>query len=263
MRGQWRTAWIGLSPLVAMLIATLPIATLTVGVSCAAEGSSAAHGDGKGSAAPAEGGDHASSKGAGGEGAAGGAKGEAHPSSGGDGKSPQAGSTERSEPAKDTAPPVQNGKDAADTNVHVEPVRRVLDRKNRPGENNPASRTPGTQGLTRRLSPPAQAPVHNSIGVAVPPPAHVEPRVGTHVPTAVPHLPSAAPPGPGNVATRPLTKPEVPNRPIANPIVTPPAANRGAINGTGMARRNAGPPRIGGPAASVAGINGTTIRSKH
>jgi hypothetical protein len=257
MRGQWRTARIGLSLLVAMLIATL-----TVGVSWAAEGFSAAHGDGKGSAAPAEGGDHASSKGAGGEGAAGGAKGEAHPSSGGDGKSP-AGSTERSEPATDTASPAQNGKDATDTNVHVEPVRRVLDKKNRPGENNPASRAAGTQGLTRRLSPPAQAPVHNSIGVVVPPPAHAEPREGTHSPTAVPRLPSAAPAGPGNVATRPLAKPEVPNHPMANPIVTPPVANRGAINGTGVIRRNAGPPRIGGPAASVAGINGTTIRSKH
>jgi hypothetical protein len=257
MRAQRRTAGIGLSLLIAMLVATL-----AVGAACAAEGSSAAHGDGKSSAAPAEGGDHASSKGAGGEGANGGAKGEAHPSSGGDGKSPQAGSAGGSEPAKDAAPSVQSGKDAGDTNIHVEPVRRVLDKKNKPGENNPASRAPGVPALTRRLSPPPQTPVRNSIGVAVPAPA--QPREGTHLPTAVPHLPSATTPlGPGNVSARPLAKPDVPNHPMASPIVTPPGANRGAINGTGVTRRNVGPPRIGGPTASVAGINGTAIRSKH
>jgi hypothetical protein len=258
MRALWRCAGSDLSPLVAVLIATL-----TIGAAYAAEGSSAPDGDGKASAAPAEGGDHASSKGAAGEGANGGGKGEAHPSSGGEGKSPQAGSTERSEPAKDAAPPAQNGKDAADTNVHVEPVRRVLDKKNKPGENNPASRMPGAQGFARRLSPPPQAPVHNSIGIVVPPPAHVEPREGTQLPTAVPRLPSATTPGLGNVAARPPAKPEVPNHPMANPVVAPPAVNRGAINGTGVARRNVGPPRVGGPSASAAGINGTAIRSKH
>jgi hypothetical protein len=236
------------------------IATLAVGTAYAAEGSAAAHGDGKSSAAPAEGGDHASSKGAGGEGANGGAKGEAHPPSGGEGKGPPAGSSERNETPKDTAPSIENGKDAADTNLHVEPVRRVLDKKNKPGENNPASRPPGVPALTRRLSPPS-APLRNSIGVAVPAPARAEP----HPPTAAaPRLPSATTsPGPGNLSARPLAKPEIPNHPMASPIVTPPAANRGAINGTGVVRRNVGPPRIGGPTASVAGINGTTIRSKH
>jgi hypothetical protein len=259
MRAQRRTAGIGFLSLVAVLVAVL-----ASGAARAAEGSLAGHGDGKTSAAPAESGDHASSKGAGGEGTNGGAKGEAHPSSGGEGKGPPAGSTERSEPAKDTAPSVQNGKDATDTNVHVEPVRRVLDKKNKPGENNPASRTPGVPVLTRRLSPPPAAPVRNSIGVAVPAPAHVEPREGTHLPTPVPLLPSATTSlGPGNVSARPLAKPDVPSHPMAGPIVTPPAVNRGAINGTGVARRNVGPPRIGGPTASVAGINGTAIRSKH
>jgi hypothetical protein len=254
MRAQWRTAGTGLSLVVAMLVAGL-----MVGAAYAAEGSAAAHGDGKGSAAPVEGGDHASSKGAASEGANGGAKGEAHPPSGGEGKGPPAVSSERGETPKDTAPSMQNGKDAADTNVHVEPVRRVLDKKNKPGENNPASRPPGVPTLTRRLSPPP-APLRNSIGVAVPAPARAEP----HSPTAAPRQPSAtASPGPGNVSARPPAKPEVPNHPMASPIVTPPAANRGAINGTGMVRRNVGPPRIGGPTASVVGVNGTTIRSKH
>jgi len=255
MRARCRGAGTDLSLLGAVLIATLAI-----GAAYAAEGSSAAHGDGKGSA-PAENGDHASAKGAGGEGA----KGESQPSSpGGDGKSPQAGSTERGEPPKDTPPSVQNGKDTTDTSVHVEPVRRVLDKRNKPGENNGASRAPGVPTLTRRLSPSPQAPIRNSIGVVVPAPARVGPRESTHLPTAVPRLPSATTPlGPGNVSARPPVKPEAPNRSMANPIVTPPAANRGAINGTGVARRNVGPPRIGGPTASVAGINGTTIRSKH
>ena len=257
MRAQRRTAGIGLSLLIAMLVATL-----AVGAACAAEASSAAHGDGKSSAAPAEGGDHASSKGAGGEGANGGAKGEAHPSSGGDGKNPQAGSAgganrrrmppHRSRAEKTPAIPISMSS----------PCAVFLDKKNKPGENNPASRAPGVPALTRRLSPPPQTPVRNSIGVAVPAPA--QPREGTHLPTAVPHLPSATTPlGPGNVSARPLAKPDVPNHPMASPLVTPPGANRGAINGTGVTRRNVGPPRIGGPTASVAGINGTAIRSKH
>jgi hypothetical protein len=259
MCAQWRAAGTRFSLVVAMLVASL-----AAGAAYAAEGSAAAHGDGKGSAAPAEGGDHASSKGAAGEGANGGAKGEAHPPSGGEGKAPPAGSGERSETPKDTAPSIQNGKDGADTNFHVEPVRRVLDKKNKPGENNPVSRPPGVPAFTRRLSPPPPAPLRNSIGVAIPAPARIEPREGPHLPTAVPRLPSATTsPGPGNLAARPLARPELPNHPMASPIVTPPAANRGAINGTGVVRRNVGPPRIGGPTASVAGINGTAIRSKH
>jgi hypothetical protein len=55
------------------------------------------------------------------------------------------------------------------------------------------------------------------------------------------------------------------DRPVLNPnqIVRPTAPTHGVINGTGVVQRGSGPPRIGGPATSVTGINGTTIRPKH
>jgi len=49
----------------------------------------------------------------------------------------------------------------------------------------------------------------------------------------------------------------------AKQIVRPTAPTHGVINGTGVVQRGSGPPRIGGPATSAAGINGTTIRTKH
>jgi hypothetical protein len=265
MRRPWRYGRTAFLPLAAVLIGAL----LTGPASYAEERSSAAHGDGKGSAAPAESGDHGSAKGVGGEGVKGdgaksdGAKSDAHPSSGVDGgRGPQGGSIERVEPANSAVPSAEPGKDTANVDTRVEPVRR-LDR-NRPGQNQ-VPHVPGAQGATRRLSPLPQAPnpVRNSIGVVVPPAAHLEPREGTHLPTTAARPPSVTTPiAPGNALARP-GKPELASRPAASPAIMPPVANRGAINGTGVTRHSVGPPRIGGPAASVAGINGTTIRSKH
>lgn len=50
--------------------------------------------------------------------------------------------------------------------------------------------------------------------------------------------------------------------PNANPVVRPAGLNRGTINGTNFARPGSGPSGIGGPAKSLAGISGTTIRHK-
>jgi hypothetical protein len=242
------------------LIAAVLISVLAIGSAYAEEGSSGAHGDGKGSAAPAAGGSSAAAKGSGGDGAKESGKGDAHSAPAGDGKGPR-GSNESSGPARDTAPSTQTGKDNATVEPRVEPSRR-LD-KNRPGEN-PLPRVPGAQGLTRRLSPlpPAPNPVHNSIGVVVPAPVRVEPHEGPHAPTVVSHPPTVALPGPGNTGVG-IPKPGLANRPALNPTVTPSLPNRGAITGTGLTRRNVAPPRIGGPVNSVAGINGTAIRSKH
>jgi hypothetical protein len=49
----------------------------------------------------------------------------------------------------------------------------------------------------------------------------------------------------------------------AGPTGTTAAVNHAAVNGTGLTRPGYGPGVVGGPAKSVAGINGTTIRSKH
>jgi hypothetical protein len=224
----------------------------------AEEASSGAHGgNSKGSSVPAEpSGDKSFSKGAGGEGA----KVESHPSHGDDGKNQQGSSAEHSGPAKDAGPSVQTGKDSSNVDVPVEPSRR-LDKKNKPGENNAIH---SKQGPSRQLSPAPQAPnpVRNAIGVVVPPPVHVEPHDSAHPPPAAPHPPSAVTPVVPNANAR-SAKPDVTGRTAPNPTITPPVANRGAINGTGATQHNVGPPRIGGPTASAAGINGTTIRAKH
>jgi hypothetical protein len=225
----------------------------------AEEASSGAHGgDSKGSSAPAEAsGDKAPSKGGGGEGA----KGESHPSHGDGGKNQQGGSVEHGGQAKDAGPSVQTGKDSSNVDVPAEPSRR-LDKKNKPGENNAIQ---SKQGPNRRLSPAPQAPnpVRNAIGVVVPPPVRVEPHEGAHPPPAAPHPPSATTPVVPNAAAPRLAKPDVTSHATPNPAISPTVVNRGAINGTSVTHHNVGPPRIGGPTASAAGINGTTIRAKH
>ena len=52
-------------------------------------------------------------------------------------------------------------------------------------------------------------------------------------------------------------------RPTTSVIVRPVVVNRGAINGTNLIRPGSAPSGIGGPAKTVAGINGTTIKSRH
>jgi hypothetical protein len=240
--------------------AILLVGALLVRTAFAEEASSGAHsGDAKGSTAPAEAsGDKSSSKGAAGEGA----KGEPHPSQGDGGKNHQSGSADHGEPTKEAAPSVQTGKDSSNADVHVEPMRRLDKKKDKPGENNAAFQS--KLGLSRRLSPVPQAPnpVRNSIGVVVPAREHAEPHDGVHPPPATPHAPPAVTSVVPNTTAR-LSKPELTNHPIPNPVITPSVANRGAINGTSVTHRNVGPPRIGGPTASAAGINGTTIRAKH
>jgi hypothetical protein len=119
-----------------------------------------------------------------------------------------------------------------------------------------------------RLHLPPAAPVsgsvvRNSIGVALPPREAV-----TH-----PNNPAAAPPPPvmrtppAALAVAPLATAVgvVTNRmthTIATPSITVPTARGSAISGTGLAHHGTGPSQIGGPAKSVAVINGTAIKAK-
>jgi hypothetical protein len=52
-------------------------------------------------------------------------------------------------------------------------------------------------------------------------------------------------------------------RPVTRQTVTPTTLNRATIGGPGAIRPGSGPSPLGGPAKAAAGINGTTIRSKH
>jgi hypothetical protein len=106
----------------------------------------------------------------------------------------------------------------------------------------------------------------NAIGVPVSRHDAGKRRNGEHLDSlAAPHEPAA-----GTLATEGSgaghTKTEgQSDRPAlnSNQIVRPTAPTNGVINGTGIVQRGSGPPRIGGPTTSAAGINGTTIRPKH
>jgi hypothetical protein len=238
--------------------AILLVGALLVRTAFAEEASSGAHGDGKGSAPPAEAsGDKSSSQGAAGEGA----KAEPHPSHGDDGKTHQGSPADHDEAPKDSGPSIQTGKDSSNADLHVEPPRRLDKTKSKPGGDNATLQN--KQGISRRLSPVPQAPnpVRNAIGVVVPAPAHVELHDAAHPPPVGLRAPAVTPVVPNTTA--PLGKPGMTNHPVPNLVITPSVANRGAINGTSVTHRNVGPPRIGGPTVSAAGINGTTIRAKH
>jgi hypothetical protein len=254
----------GLCLLVLMLIGTVAADTVF-----AEEAASGAHGDGKGSvthgdgegfAAPAaERADPASSRGHGEEG---GAKGEARPSRSDDNKGQKSGGSDRGETAKDLGPSAEPAKGSSSPEPYYAPSRRLDKRNGTPGQAN-ATAHAVKPSLSRRLSrvPQPSNPIRNAIGVPLTPPENAERRDGAQSPPAISHPPAAASIVPGNVTGR-VGKSEGVNHPIANPVVTPSTANRGAINGTGVTRHNVGAPRIGGPTASAAGVNGTAIRPK-
>ena len=167
--------------------AILLVGALLVRTAFAEEASSGAHGDGKGSAPPAEAsGDKSSSQGAAGEGA----KAEPHPSHGDDGKTHQGSPADHGEAPKDSGPSIQTGKDSSNADLHVEPLRRLDKTKSKPGGDNATLQN--KQGISRRLSPVPQAPnpVRNAIGVVVPAPAHVELHDAAHPPPVALRAPS-------------------------------------------------------------------------
>ena len=267
MRNPKRGLRTGLS-----LLALVLIGTLSVRTGFAAEQAAGAHAEGKGSAAQGDGkgsgdavgarpsaGSHDGGHGGGGES---GGKGDAHPSQGDGIKGQQGDGSDRGEPAKGAGPSPPSAKDSNVTEPNVEPARRLDKRKGTPGQDNATVR-PTKPNFSRRLSPspPAPNPTRNAIGVTLPAHENVERHDGTHPSPVVPHPSVAAPAAPASAVGRSSETRGI-NHPAANPAVTPPVANRGAINGTGMTRHNVGPPQIGGPTVSAAGINGTTIRPK-
>ena len=121
-----------------------------------------------------------------------------------------------------------------------------------------------------RRSPTAGASesiTRNAIGLPV------VPREGSRGPSDEPHgLPAQvlAPAAPGTVqgsvadlnrAEGGIDRPTVP-RSSTGSIVNAPFVQRGKIDGTGMIRPGFAPSGVGGPAKTVAGINGTTFRLK-
>ena len=155
--------------------------------------------------------------------------------------------------------------DPVDTRISAEPHRST---SRQVGAKAPTTRLKSfshSNGRPPRWSHPSSGLVRNAIGVAVTPR-----QPGPHENHAVPlaaHSP-AGPTGVGIGASPGIGKATA--APDANkllhppPMPGPPAASvrQGTINGTGLSNRGSGPPQIGGPAKTLAGINGTTIKPK-
>ena len=160
--------------------------------------------------------------------------------------------------------------DRVDTHIdaHIDsdtrrlPLRRDDDRGQR-------AKTKSFPDSNARLHHPPAAPVsgpvvRNSIGVALP----------AREAVAHPNGPAAAQPPPvtqappASLAVAPIATPKAvgvgTNRTHASatPSITVPIAHGSAISGTGLAHHGTGPSQIGGPAKSVAVINGTAIKPR-
>ena len=168
-------------------------------------------------------------------------------------------------------PPKAGESDRIDTHIdaHTDsdaprlPLRRDDDRGQRA---KPKSFPDSNARLHHPPAAPISGPVvRNSIGVVLSP----------HEAVTHPNGPAAAPPPPvmrtppASLAVAPLATPKAvgvgTNRMThasATPSITIPTARGSAISGTGLAHHGTGPSQIGGPAKSVAVINGTAIKAK-
>jgi hypothetical protein len=253
--------------------AILLLVSLTLGPGFAEDAGSGAHADGKAAAPSGE--PSGSRSPAGDNVGAGRAQRDAHAPRGDDGKNHEGTSPGGNEAAKDANPSVPGANDSGAGDTNIAPSRHLDRKSNKIGPDKSTNGSVLTRNLYRRmLSVPRtpNRPVRNAIGVPVLPHERVERHDNLHPDVlhpgtlSAPHnSPGGTTVAPGNVGSR-LTRIEGGagrHAPNANPIVAPAAANRGAVSGTGLMHRNLGPSQIGGPKASVAGINGTTIRPKH
>lgn len=105
--------------------------------------------------------------------------------------------------------------------------------------------------------------VRNAIGMPVAPHSGQERREGEHrgVPTVVPNFPAAKADPSSNAQAHQERPTSV--RADAGPGLSSNASNRSMISGTGAMHPGAGQQGIGGRAKTVAGISGSTVRSKH
>jgi len=244
--------------IVTCLLAALLFGTAAVGTSLAEEAGTGTHDAGNVSNSPAEpSGSQPATAGAAGEGTPK-LGGELQAHSKGDGEGPQQGLG-----AATNGPSASglgdNGGHAIDTSIGA-PSRRL---------DGSRSRIQNVKARVRLLAPrrpstpgTLEQSVRNAIGVPVAPHGGPE-RRDEHrdVPTVPPNSPASG------VATNTKAEDRL-ERPAFGRGETGLSAgantsNRGMISGTGAMHPGAGPHSIGGPARTIAGISGTTIRSKH
>jgi hypothetical protein len=240
------------------LLTVLLLGVTAGGASFAQEARSGAHDAGNGSNLPAEPGGSQLSVGKGGEGTVK-LDGPSQAHSKGDSEGPRQGiGAATNDPGAST--PADKDNHAIDMRIGM-PSRRLDG--SRSGIENVKARV---RLLTpRRPSTPGtfDQGARNAIGVPVAPPGGLERREGEHrgVPTVVPNSPTSG------VARNTKAEEHVERpgfvRADTGPGLSPSTSNRGMISGTGAMHPGAGQQGIGGRAKTVAGISGTTIRSKH
>jgi hypothetical protein len=159
----------------------------------------------------------------------------------------------------------ETGQDRSDSRIAVEPHGPPTKRDDGRGpkamlRSFTHSNVQAHRSLAARPSGPV---VRNTIGVAVGPHDNVVHRDSRVAPLVVRSPIGAASASANGGIARASGIPETNKfaQPAPMPGVMPP--HRGMISGTGLVQRGSGPPQIGGPAKSFAGINGTSIRPKH
>jgi hypothetical protein len=168
-------------------------------------------------------------------------------------------------PAREDAAGGGKDADAIDTRITVQPRRFGKRDELREGDTKPR---PFARHIFRpRRSESSGYVTRDAIGVPV---AHLggieQGRAVRHDMPALVNNPGAVPTGFGANASSDFARPggafgHPPSN--ANGIVRPVVPKLGTVNGTNFARPGVGSSSIGGPAKSIAGINGTTIRPKH
>ena len=155
-----------------------------------------------------------------------------------------------------------------DTRITVVP-RRLGGERDKAGNIKPIKIVPASLPA-RPKPPPAGFSRRNAIGVSVARPGSVERRIDEH-PNLLTGMrgPSLGAKAVSPAASGPLAKgvriEAGIQRPAANAnsIFKSALSNRGAISGTTLRRPGSGASEIGGPAKTVAGINGTAIRPRY
>ena len=177
-------------------------------------------------------------------------------------------------PSSEDAASGSSGKnsDPIDTSMSV-PPRRLGAKPGKVGEAKGKVELPAVRNLHRRTFSASRASnqtVRNAIGAPVAQRESAERLGSEHVGLPIPpHVPAAGTIGTVGNAIGDLARREGnldrPNslRLNATPIVRPTVWSRAAINGTNLNRRGVGASSVGGPAKTVAGINGTMVRPAH
>jgi hypothetical protein len=162
--------------------------------------------------------------------------------------------------------PTGHEADPIDTSIGVEPRRPANRRDDGNGARTKLKSFIHSDDRPHGLTHGPSGVVRNAIGVAVTP-HHDFGRHEYHPVAPIFHAPVAplgAAPGAGPGVPKVSSAPE-PSRllhPGPPPGAPTPLARQGTISGTDLTHKGSGPARIGGPAKTLAGISGTTIKTK-